>query len=132
MDLLDERNSAPAISEAAGRGGTVKKLIAVATLIALVNLLTGCATTGGTGDLFNPSGVPAVDVQAKDFPELKLVTTTGESFRGKLTLLQGDVVTLRPYPYWNIPDVRIPLDTIHQVELTGTKSHAGRDRKSVV
>ncbi len=101
----------------------MKKIIAAATLIALVNLLTGCASTGGTGDLFNSSGAPHVDVQAEDFPELRFVTTGGESFRGKLTRVEGDIVTLKPFPYWNIPDVRIPLDDIHQIELTGSKSH---------
>jgi hypothetical protein len=103
----------------------MKKLIATATLIALVDLLTGCASTGGTEyPIFAPGG-PEDAVQASVFPELKLITTDGNSYTGKLTRLQGDTVTLRPYPYWNIPEVSIPLGGIHLIELTGSEGHAG-------
>jgi hypothetical protein len=106
----------------------MKKLIAAATLIALVNLLTGCASTGGTGHPISPPGDPAGPtdaIQAFAFPELKLITTEGKSFTGKLTRLQGDTVTLRPFPYWNIPEIQIPLDLLHLIELTGSEGHAG-------
>jgi len=103
----------------------MKKLIAVATLIALVNLLTGCASTGGIGYPISPPGGPTESIQATSFPEVKVITTEGRSFTGKLTRIQGDTVTLRPFPYWNIPEIPIPIDGIHLVEVTGSEGHAG-------
>ena len=96
----------------------MKKLTALVTLIALVNLLTGCAPTGGTGRPAFPPGGPGDAIQAIVYPELRLVTTDGTSHKGKLTRCQGKVLTLRPSPYWNVQDIQIPLDTVHQINLT--------------
>jgi len=103
----------------------MKKLIATATLITLVNLLTGCASRGGMGNPIAPPGGPDGAIQANLFPEIKLITTEGKSFTGKLTQLQRDTVTLRPFPYWNIPEVPIPINGIHLIELTGSEGHVG-------
>jgi hypothetical protein len=104
----------------------MKKLIATATLITLVNLLTGCASRGGMEYPISPPGGPIDPLEAFSFPEIKLITTEGKSFTGKLTRLQGNAVILRPYPYWNLPEVSIPIDGIHLIEPTGPGGHAGR------
>jgi hypothetical protein len=68
---------------------------------------------------------PAV-YAAKEFPEIKLITTAGEAHSGKLTRLEGEMVTLLPFPYWNLEAVQINVEDIHLIQMPKTGSKIGK------
>ncbi len=102
-----------------------KRACTVFTLLAFAFLLGSCETTTPAGQ----GGLALTPVQgkveAREFPEIQLITTKGETYTGKLVELEGDQVLLRPLPYWNIEPVRIPVEEIFSIKLDKKVSSVG-------
>jgi hypothetical protein len=104
----------------------MKKIASTVALAAFLLFLTGCATNEmirvvplrtESGNLANIARV---------LPELELITTAGDTFQGKLTRREGGAVILRPFPYWNVEEVRVLIEEIHTIKLSGSKNGAIR------
>ncbi|MBN2536165.1 MAG: hypothetical protein JXB88_25005 [Spirochaetales bacterium] len=62
-------------------------------------------------------------VTAVKFPVVKIKTIDNdETYKGKITGLEGDVVYFLPFPYWNIEHIRIPTDDIYSIQLQKERS----------
>jgi hypothetical protein len=101
----------------------MRKATAGLTLIAFLLFLSGCATTGGFR-VEPPPGARNFDNLARIFPQLLLITTSGDPHQGKLTQIEGEEVVLRPFPYWNVEEVRIPVEEIRSIEIQPEKNGA--------
>ena len=95
-------------------------------LLAFFTIFTiGCATVPLSDAPISSSLHSLGKVEAKKFPEVRLVTIGGDQNKGKILSLEGDTVTFSPFPYWNVEPLRIGLDEIHSIEMTEKKSAAG-------
>jgi len=99
----------------------MKKILAYPALALFVIFSISCATVPPSV-LPRSSSLPSIGkVEAKKFPEVRLVTIGGEQNKGKILSLEGDTVTFSPFPYWNVEPLRIGLDEIHSIERTQKK-----------
>jgi len=65
-------------------------------------------------------------VEATKFEEVNLVTSNGDTHKGKIVSLEGESIELRPFPYWNVELVRLHLDEIRTIKLVKKESRAAK------
>ena len=65
-------------------------------------------------------------VEATKFKEVNLVTSNGDTHKGKIVSLEGESIELRPFPYWNVELVRLHLDEIRTIKLVKKESRAAK------
>jgi len=103
-----------------------KKILTYSTLALFLVFTISCATVPASGPLGSSSLPSLGKVDAAKFPEVQIVTTSGDQHKGKVLSLEGNTVTFSPFPYWNVEPLRIGVDEIHSIERTGKDSGAGK------
>ena len=103
-----------------------KRRFALGTLIVFVLFLIDCATTETYQEQSVLNNAPSGKLMPREFQEIRLVTSAGETYQGKLTGFEGDTVILLPYPYWNVEPLKINLSEIHVIQTEKKGGGAGK------
>jgi hypothetical protein len=94
-----------------------RKTTAWLALLLCLHFVMACATSGvrdaGKGIELSPTA----SVEARVFPEVRLVTTGGEIHQGKITGLEGGRVRFLPSPYWSVEYEWLDIDTLASISL---------------
>jgi len=103
-----------------------KKFLTFLTLVLFMNFLISCTIIGNHSNDKIRGTYSFSKITANKFPEIQLITTSGDPYKGKLLSLEGEKLKLLPFPYWNVESVEIDIDEIHSIELMKKDSKAGK------
>lgn len=92
-----------------------KKRSVFLTLLLFMNLLTSCSLTNRHS--LEENHLLFSSMTAKKFPEMRLLTVTGDQHMGKILRLDRGKVIFLTFPYWNVEPVEISVGEIFRINL---------------
>lgn len=94
-------------------------------LLFLLSFLLSCTSSTVPLKTEATKGTPSSRIEAAKFEEVELITTKGDSYKGKVLSLEGENIEFLPFPYWNVDRLTLNLDEIHSIKLVKKRSGIG-------
>jgi len=103
-----------------------KKISTIITLAIFINFIISCSTIRTVNRNEVVEIAPSVKIKAVKLQEVQLTTTRGE-LTGKLLSLEGEILQMLLFPYWDVEPINIDLNEIYSIKLMKKNSRAGKN-----
>ncbi|MBN1224218.1 MAG: hypothetical protein JXB23_13305 [Candidatus Aminicenantes bacterium] len=103
-----------------------RKIISLVSLVLFCHFLTSCATIDTTRRESSDDTIFQAVIDAREFQEINIRGTNGNTYRAKIIRLEGANVAYLPFPYWDVELLKIHIDEIRSIEKLKKSGNPGK------